>query len=54
MLEDKDNDIKDNLLVVDKARTTIEIENEMRNYMDTEEGEKIKADIDLLLEMGYD
>ena len=54
MIEDKDNDIKDNLLVVDKARTTIEIENEMRNYMDTEEGEKIKADIDLLFEMGYD
>ncbi len=51
---DKDNDIKDNLLVVDKARTTIEVENEMRNYIDTEEGEKIKADIDLLLEMGYD
>ncbi len=51
---DKDNDIKDNLLVVDNARTTIGIENEMRNYMETEEGEKIKADIDLLLEMGYD
>ena len=51
MLLDNENDIN---LLVKNGRTTMEIENEMKTFMETEEGEKIKADVDLLLEMGYD
>ena len=48
------NDMDDNLIVEGNVRTTFEIENEMKTFMETEEGERIKADIDLLIELGYD
>ena len=50
----------ENLLVIENSidenigRDTKAIENEMTNYLETEEGEKIKSDVDLLQGMGYD
>ena len=55
-----DNDniiVNENLLQKNnnnEERDTIFVEKEMRDFMATEEGERIKADIDLLIEMGYD
>ena len=50
----------ENLLVIENSidenigRDTKAIENEMTNYLETEEGEKIKSDVELLQSMGYD
>jgi len=57
-MEDNNNIIiNENLLQKNnnkEERDTQVIENEMKIFMATEEGEKIKADIDQLIEMGYD
>ena len=50
----------ESLLVIENSidenigRDTKTIENEMTNYLETEEGEKIKSDVELLQAMGYD
>ena len=46
--------LKDNLIENDIVRDTLFIENEMSQFMTTEEGEHIKADVQLLQDMGYD
>jgi len=46
--------VNENLNVNNTVRDTTAIENEMTNYLETEEGEKIKSDVDLLQGMGYD
>ena len=46
--------MNDNLIDLQNDRNSLTIENEIQNFMTTEEGEKIKDDIDLLKDMGYD
>ena len=46
-------DVEENLIDITKRNTMI-IENQLKNYLDTSEGQKIKADIELLEEMGFD
>jgi hypothetical protein len=41
-------------LVEDTNRDSFIIEQDIKNYLTTEEGEKIKADIELLNSMGYE
>ena len=53
MLIDVD-DHASNFIDKNIERDSLLIENEMKNYMTTEEGEKIKNDIKLLQDMGYD
>jgi hypothetical protein len=45
-----ENNINNNII----ERDTLYIDEEMKNYITTEEGQKIKADIELLQEMGYE
>ena len=46
--------VDENLIDENIGRDTKTIENEMTNYLETEEGEKIKSDVELLRDMGYD
>ena len=41
-------------LVENTNRDSFIIEQDIKNYLTTEEGEKIKADIELLNSMGYE
>ena len=52
MMQDAYSDV----YLVDKEyiRNTLDVENEMNHYMATDEGDKIKEDIELLNDMGYD
>ena len=45
-------EVEENL--VDQSRNTTLIDNELENFLETNEGQNIKADIDLLNEMGFD
>ena len=49
-----ENLIDENFINEEIPRDTLTVDNEMNNFMTTEEGEKIKADIQLLKDMGYD
>ena len=51
---DNENVVYENLIENNIARDTQTIEKEMTNYLGTEEGEKIKSDVELLNDMGYD
>ena len=44
--------VEENLL--DQSRSSTLIDNEIENFLETNEGQNIKADIDLLNEMGFD
>ena len=44
--------VEENLL--DQSRSSTFIDNEMNDFLETNEGQNIKADIDLLNEMGFD
>ena len=46
-------EINDILIEANDNRDSLIIEENIKNYMTTEEGEKIKADIELLIDMGY-
>jgi len=46
--------VNENLIDNNIGRDTSAIENEMTNFLGTEEGEKIKSDVELLKDMGYD
>ena len=48
------SEMNDNLIEEKNNRDSIIIEQDIKNYMTTEEGEKIKADIELLKDMGYE
>ena len=45
-------DVEENLIV--QSRNTTMIDDEIENFLETNEGQNIKADIDLLNEMGFD
>ena len=49
-----ENLIDENFINEEIPRDTLTVDNEMNNFMTTEDGEKIKADIQLLKDMGYD
>ena len=44
--------VEENL--IDQSRSSIVIEHEIENFLETNEGQNIKTDIDLLNEMGFD
>ena len=44
--------VKENLVA--QARNTVMIESKIENLLETNEGQNIKADIELLKDMGYD
>ena len=46
-------DVEDNL-IDRKERNSIFIEDEIENFLETNEGQNIKADIEILKSMGYD
>ena len=46
--------MNDNLIVANNNRDSLIIEQNIKNYLTTVEGEKIKADIEILIDMGYD
>ena len=45
--------MNDNLIEANDNRDSLLIDQNIKNYLTTEEGEKIKADIELLIDMGY-
>ena len=45
--------VQENLIEITQ-RDTVHIEKELDNYLETSEGQKIKADIELLKDMGFD
>ena len=45
--------VEENLIEITQ-RDTVHIEKELDNYLETSEGQKIKADIELLKDMGFD
>ena len=47
-------ELNNNLIEDNYNRNTLTVEQDIKNYMTTEEGEKIKADIELLKSMGYE
>ena len=47
-------DVEENLIAPSGRTTSIQIDNEIENLLDTDEGQNIKADIELLKEMGFD
>ena len=46
-------DVEDNL-IDGKERNSMIIEDEIENFLETNEGQNIKADIEILKSMGYD
>ena len=46
-------EIADNFLDPDQ-RSTIKIDNELSSFIENDEGNKIKSDIELLNDMGFD
>ena len=41
-------------LIDQNERNTVTIDNEIESFLETNEGENIKSDIDLLVQMGFD
>ena len=47
-------DVEENLIAPSERTNSISIDNEIENLLDTDEGQNIKADIELLKEMGFE
>ena len=47
-------DVEENLIAPSERTNSISIDNEIENLLDTDEGQNIRLDIELLKEMGFD
>ena len=47
-------DVEENLINPPERTNSISIDNEIENLLDTDEGQNIRLDIELLKEMGFD